>query len=728
MKKNAKLILAPAALLCLSALAGCGEQAPTLGTLNKDAQFVASWEKDAHMPLATYELSNRKGLPYLEVGEFGSVMANLTKNLFNLTRGEDGTYTFKNAKREDSIFKVNPQNDTLEMGSNLTAWLGIYPENNGVVGDFGSPKDEPGFLVHTSDKSRVIGTPKAESYKMKDYGMDFVEQEGKLYMPAQLVANLMTRGLGQDFVLNGRDMYISSSLSGNIGNSTSFYSGNGEFALRDSTGDVFFKKIDVRTDRLDSRVESYRFAGASKSLEDGGDGTCYLVLFNDGTGQRTFSAMNTPANEKEDYHPDPMGYSYEYRWVADGSDGIIVTRTIVRKDNIGEETKAVDATYRINLTGGWYNAKTRPQSIIDFTYDLLRFQIDTEYGIKDIKKIASGEKLIESLGIKSALKSADSVTYDEALATLLMQGCDDGHTMYTSGSIFSGPAGITEALALSKKHLGPRYKELLANNEKFGQFRDTYFRSLGTPEETEKYFSLGKVLQKGLFTHESTAIIRFDAFNYVRGNNIQRMADIGVHPEWALEPYSVADTDNPLCFTVAFDKIAKDSKVKDVVIDLSNNGGGAIMCLPFLSAYFTDDPYYAVNDTAKGCVFDYHYKVDLNNDGKYGDVGDTYKGKYNFYILTSPFSFSCGNSLPGLAKSAGVKIIGQRSGGGTSSVAVYSDGSGSLYNFSSNNQMSAKFGDSYTHLDDGIAVDKEWAPSSDWYDPAKVHAFIQSMK
>ena len=81
-----------------------------------------------------------------------------------------------------------------------------------------------------------------------------------------------------------------------------------------------------------------------------------------------------------------------------------------------------------------------------------------------------------------------------------------------------------------------------------------------------------------------------------------------------------------------------------------------------------------------------------------------YEGKYNFYILTSNFSFSCANFLPTVAKMKGVKIIGEKSGGGAASVGSFSDGCGSFYNWSSPTVCVYQKDGKYIHNDEGIEV------------------------
>ena len=58
-------------------------------------------------------------------------------------------------------------------------------------------------------------------------------------------------------------------------------------------------------------------------------------------------------------------------------------------------------------------------------------------------------------------------------------------------------------------------------------------------------------------------------------------------------------------------------------------------------------------------------KADVNLDGKIDENDVTYGNKYKFYILTSSYSFSCGNAFPAYARDNGLAtIVGTKSGGG----------------------------------------------------------------
>ena len=734
MKANKLFVLMPTVLLGMGALTGCGEQKPELKVINADSELVMTWADAGHFKMPTYGLTTLPELPYVKVSESATTLANAGMGKLALTRDDKGVYTLADTSNATRfVLKADVANNTLTLGETYLALGASLVENRGIGPDYGAPADRLESLVHTSEKTRVIGEAKADVVKLGDYGITLFEKDNELYMPSPLFLNIVTRGIGTDFAYNGRDYYMTNSVGAMIGNMGSFLSAEGSFTLNDGVDSKqsIYKKVNVRASRPDGKKEAYRFVCAGVNLDPDPQarrqGYVFMTLFEDGTGVRTFSMSENPEEEVNDVMPGLMGYSVAYEWKK-APEALDVVRYIIQNDEMGTERK-VDINFRINLGKGWFNTKTRPSSIIDFNYGLLRYQIDRDYGLRNVKKIGDAEKYFNTLGVTAGLKSANSLEYDRALAKLLLAGCDDGHTLYTGTSIFTGVDH--KAMDLAREAMGPRYRKLVENLNRYDALRDEYFKSLGTPEETNKYFDVyaGKPLQKGLFTHESTAIIRFDQFLYPgKTNYLARVGEVGQPLEFTSEPFSFANSDTMMTFMVSFKKLETKPEVKDIVIDLTNNGGGMIMTMPWIMAYISDDPMYVVNDDTKDVVKEFHYKVDLNNDGKYGDVGDTFKGKYNFYILTSECSFSCGNALPSLAKQAGAKIIGKRSGGGSSSVATYSDACGSIYNLSSIYEMQRYEGDKWINNDDGVPLDKEWEPSADWYNPVKVHEFIQTLK
>ncbi|MBQ2070565.1 MAG: hypothetical protein II467_06525 [Bacilli bacterium] len=354
----------------------------------------------------------------------------------------------------------------------------------------------------------------------------------------------------------------------------------------------------------------------------------------------------------------------------------------------------------------------REEEIASFNYDLLRFQFDEIYGLKKELNEKIGytdfDSFVSKMGLKDKFLALDSRLYDEALAEFTMRYVDDGHTTYNARSLYSDSPDVDDASSLANTYIGPRRFTLLSTLKELRELRSE---------------ALSGAEPQGLFMEGKTAVIRFDAFLHAMGGYIKRMPDTLK----VATPSLLADASTPFMFLKSFELIKKNPDIENVVLDLTCNGGGMVMAVPFLAAHFSDDPTIVQHDVAMNVVKEYHYKVDLNQNGVYGDEGDTYKGKYNFFLLTSGFSFSCGSLLPAIAHDAGVKLIGEKGGGGACTVGGFADASGSIYNSSSPAQSCYHDkDDKLINNDDGVPVDYPLDRDS-WYDLVKLNEFVSNL-
>lgn len=167
-----------------------------------------------------------------------------------------------------------------------------------------------------------------------------------------------------------------------------------------------------------------------------------------------------------------------------------------------------------------------------------------------------------------------------------------------------------------------------------------------------------------------TAVIYFNSFK----NDHKRDPSFYVDP---INDEDIKDS-NFAFFYRCFEDIKKHDEVKNVVINLADNGGGnssgLISILGFLSedgeVRFTNKDLF-VNNYREEC-----YHIDTNLDGV-ADDNDGYGGQYDFYILCSSLSYSCANALPYYAQKQGLaKILGMAPGGGDCVVAGFIDAYG----------------------------------------------------
>ena len=130
---------------------------------------------------------------------------------------------------------------------------------------------------------------------------------------------------------------------------------------------------------------------------------------------------------------------------------------------------------------------------------------------------------------------------------------------------------------------------------------------------------------------------------------------------------------------------AKAKGVKRIIIDDTLNGGGYVTIMAKLLALMSKDNKSEVflRSDDNDAILRTTTRVDSNDDGKY-DLDDCYGNDFKFYILTSNYSFSCGNAFPFYAKRYNLAtIIGGRSGGGECCVFEYTLPSGMHIRYSS---------------------------------------------
>ena len=169
-------------------------------------------------------------------------------------------------------------------------------------------------------------------------------------------------------------------------------------------------------------------------------------------------------------------------------------------------------------------------------------------------------------------------------------------------------------------------------------------------------------------------------------------------------------------FYFAFDKIeeleASGKTIENVVIDVSANGGGAVLEVGTLLSFLLSDGDTKVVltdvDGVSNAEVKTVYTLDLNLDGKIDEkdteLCKTRKNKYKYAILASQFTWSSANLFTVMAKNYGIKIIGERTLGGSCSVAPFESPEGLSYNLSIT-LRGIDLSGSYLNIENGASVD-----------------------
>ena len=731
--KKSLILLVPA--LSLFYLAGCGSgsnEPPTIKLANANTRLIGTLKINPLQPtvqlpetfanmniakLPTYQLSNKGDVPYVEVQDLVSALnvglATVISGFVSYEVKEDGAHIYSDGKKGEVV--LNAETDVVKLKNGQTFSVPNIIDNNGVSGDYCSFR---GASIKESNKTKVYkidGSAIVEytTYNFKAYGFDVVKQEGKYYVPFEAVTKIMYRDIGLDFAFNGSEYYLTqlgSFTSSLINSSKGYWSAYSGIYAPDKVGDN----------------EAYRFHFTYERLKDDGSGekevvTKFMVLNNN--DEKSGYVILCPGETFDPTRALPdVESNYTYTWKV--KDQILTISVKSENEVLGE--------YGIHLDETRFLKSTVSKEMSEYNYNILKFMFDHLYGLKEQKNIASAESYFKDCGVNNDLKSTNIKTYNAALSKLIGK-VDDGHSNHTKLSVYTAYDDLDSLNNLRKQNVGPRVLELGEKNQKYQAARIAKYAELH-PEEggnaDPNYYHGIK-----FSSNKETAIITFDSFihnaNVIKNMkelfpNDEEVDEIGVRAKMI---FSSADG-----FSAAFQMLKHMNKngkvVKNVVVDLTNNGGGMIATMPYLTAFWSDDPTYVLKDTTNNTIREYHYQIDLNGDGTFGGAGDTFKNDFNFYFLTSGFSFSCGNCLPGMAKDSGVKIIGEKSGGGVSPVGVYYDALGSGINISNHYNMMYKGANgNYIQNDDGIALDYEFAfNNGNWYDPNAVQTFVKSIQ
>ena len=348
-----------------------------------------------------------------------------------------------------------------------------------------------------------------------------------------------------------------------------------------------------------------------------------------------------------------------------------------------------------------------------FNYHELCFLLDHFYGLKEEHRIGSfADYIAFDTGKLPQISGTDSLAFDSALTEILTGYFDDSHSAIVMYSWRSGKVSGLEFLGMIA-NIGYSGQMLTTASKRLDAARSAVY-----PDGVPEYQEIG-----------DTAFITFDSFTVER------------KPE---EYYGIEDLDCPLdtieLIMYANQQVRREgSPVKNIVMDLSMNGGGNTDAAVAAACWFVGEAKFSLRDTMTGAETIAAYRTDLNTNGyalsnpdggaeKY-DPGDTVSGQYNLFCLISPQSFSCGNLVPAIFEQSGqVTLIGQRSGGGSNAVLPASTASGFLFQISSPLQITTYRNGSLYSVDTGVEPHVRLNYYESYYDREALVEMIHNLK
>ncbi|MCR4611082.1 MAG: S41 family peptidase [Lachnospiraceae bacterium] len=338
-----------------------------------------------------------------------------------------------------------------------------------------------------------------------------------------------------------------------------------------------------------------------------------------------------------------------------------------------------------------YNNMTRDSNEVSFTYRELCFMIDSFYGapskcrLSDSIRAKGLDATLESYSdeskeVKKLLNSTNAVDLMFGIACLSNLMFDGGHTElnYKIGEYSNTPVIIALKEALSNES-DPRtilygktgeYGEKETENSKrikeYAWGYDNYeplFVDKDPNGSTEcKYYE-----------YEGTGIFVFDEFESYVLDSLYKALDL-----------------------------AKEHGINNFLFDLSANEGGDTSVMSFILGAVTNDSSLYMSSPIDNNTLARRFVCDYNQDGVFESSNDTFNYDFNYAVLCSNYSYSCGNTLPCRLKEAGIPVLGETSGGGTCIIGYVGLANTIRNTLSSGLVMSYKDG---KDMDDGVSVD-----------------------
>ncbi len=310
----------------------------------------------------------------------------------------------------------------------------------------------------------------------------------------------------------------------------------------------------------------------------------------------------------------------------------------------GQDTyEFADSINRFNRSS--LNDVDMPYDLKLMTYHFTAFVMNHFFGLREDLGITDFYTVLEEVQA-DWFSERDSRHYRSILDMVL--SLDDLHTSHT----MAGPYDDEPTYQLAITDLGPRGQRFY-NTLFYDMDETTYF--CGTEDGVE------------FFENDTVAIIHNANFN----------------------------DESTTMFAAAIAEIEAKGTVEKIIINLACNSGGIIGTAWQLMGYMTDEPmeYYSLN-AGDG----------LQSKSTFTSENTT-EGDYEWFVLTSPITYSAANMFANMAKDMGLAtIIGTQSSGGAASVKPIILPNGSVIRISSPNILA---NNQYESTELGIPVDVE---------------------
>jgi len=341
------------------------------------------------------------------------------------------------------------------------------------------------------------------------------------------------------------------------------------------------------------------------------------------------------------------------------------------------------------------------EEFAQFNFFELCLLLDCKYGLKPEHNIESfkefftnNEELFQNLISTNPMRSS------YAIANLCHTYFDDMHSGFTRGSyLFEHDRNVDQIVGMG--YYGPSMRTMIRQGRVFFNARKEVYRAW-----VPGYEEVG-----------DTAFITFDQFSKDRTDYYDPTIIFD-------EPQDTVD----LIIYANRQIKREDSPIRNIVVDLSNNGGGDSDAALVVISWLLGEADMALRDTFTGAQTNAIYLADVNLDGQF-DEQDNVANGYNLYCLTSICSFSCGNLVPAACKNSGkVTLIGQTTGGGSCVVLPCTTAAGTVFQISGSKQISIIRNGSFYNTDAGVEPDFRLDKPESFYDRPMLVEYLHDLK
>lgn len=335
------------------------------------------------------------------------------------------------------------------------------------------------------------------------------------------------------------------------------------------------------------------------------------------------------------------------------------------------DEEAMKGAYSENRTFG----QAIPEDVAKMNKAGFLFVLNRYYGLRDDLREGFAPEAVASLA------SRNDETAFSAMTDILYNQLDEMHTSYDSLSFYASPDGDYSL------PVGPRRK---AFQEESKELEASY--KAAYPEDEPLRFQ------------GDTAII-VSQYPIVTGSSSELKDPQGNLKEDAYLK------DSFYYMKEMLSRIEKHGRIKNILLDLTRNGGGNLGAAFRMMGLLTDEKIaYGSTNRLDGSSYCQRMKVDVDEDGDYSDE-DSYSS-YEWGFLTSGVTFSAANLLACASRRAGIaRVFGENSGGGACPIYAFVNADGSSFHISGPSSMAtvsfSKGSPVYAGVQGGAGVDKE---------------------